>query len=202
MKLLKGMDLATIPVLSDDTKIRRVLHDGEWHFVAVDVVAALTDSVNPREYWRCLQQRELAATGADLSELCLCLDVESVSGRKCQEETATLEGVFRIVQSVPSPTAEIFKRWLARVGQEQKNRQACKTDLGTIFSMLGEAATAAITYRQNDQGLRDCGIDARKGSRIAEEAWARLEQETGEKVVTAENCLAEPESRKRLKGKK
>jgi len=68
---------------------------------------------------------------------------------------------------------------LARVGQEQKNRQACKTDLGTIFSMLGEAATAAITYRQNDQGLNGCGIAVRKGCRIAEEARERLEQETG-----------------------
>jgi hypothetical protein len=180
MKLLKGMDLATMPVLSDDTKIRRVLHDGEWHFVVVDVVAALTDSVNPREYWRCLQQQELAAAGADLSELCRCLDLESVSGRKCQEETVTLEGIFRIVQSVSSPTAEIFKRWLARVGQERKNRQICKTDLGTIFSMLGEAATAAIACRLNDQGLDGCGITARKGSRIAEEARERLEQETGE----------------------
>jgi hypothetical protein len=184
MKLVQGMDLATMPVLSDDNKIRRVLHDGEWHFVVVDVVAALTGSVNPRECWHCLQQQELATAGVDLSELCRCLDLESVSGQKCHEETATLEGIFRIVQSVSSPTAEIFKRWLARVGQEQKSRQACKTDLGTIFSMLDEAATAAIAYRQNDQEFDGCEIAVRKGSRIAEEARERLEQETGNGEMT------------------
>ena len=169
----KGMDMAIIPVVFDDRQIRRALHDGEWYFAVVDVVAALTDSVNPRDAWRCLKQQELAACGVDLSELCRWLAMEDQDGRKRQEEVATLEGVFRLVQSVSSPKAEIFKRWLARVGQERKNRQGDKTDLEMVFSMLEEAATAAIACRQNAQGLDDDGGAARKGSRIAGEARGR-----------------------------
>lgn len=176
----KGEGMTIIPVGFDDRQIRRVLHDGEWWFAVVDVVAALTDSVNSHDAWRCLKQQELAACGVDLTELCRWLAMEGPDGRKRQEEVATLEGIFRIVQSVSSPKAEIFKRWLARrVGQERKNRQGYKTDLEMVFSMLDEAATAAIACRQNTQGLDDEGGAARKGSSIAGEAQGRLEEETG-----------------------
>jgi prophage antirepressor-like protein len=171
----KGEDMVIISVVFDDRQIRRALHDGEWYFAVVDVVAALTDSVNPHDAWRCLKQQELAACGVDFSELCRCLAMEDPDGRKRQEEVATLAGIFRIVQSVYSPKAEIFKRWLARVGQERKNRQGYKTDLEMVFSMLEEATTAAIACRQqNTQGLDDDGGAARKGSRIAGEARGRL----------------------------
>lgn len=102
------------------------------------------------------------------------------SGHGFKVETVTLEGIFRIVQAIYSPRAEVFKRWLARVGQERKIRPNYKTDLDTIFSMLGEAATASIVCRQDGQGDIDDGFAVCTGKRIAGEARARLVQEAGE----------------------
>jgi len=76
------------------------------------------------------------------------------------------------------------------------------TDLELIFSMLGEAATTEITRKQDVQGLPENKIAARKGGLIAGGAREKLEKETGAKVVSEENYLIEPESRKRLKGRK
>jgi hypothetical protein len=73
------------------------------------------------------------------------------------------------------------------------------TDLELIFSMLGEAATTEIARKQDAQGFPENRLAAHKGGRIAGEAREKLEIETGEAVVTQENYLAEPESRKRLK---
>jgi hypothetical protein len=75
-------------------------------------------------------------------------------------------------------------------------------DLELIFSMLGEAATTEITRRHDAQSFGENKTAARKGGRIAGEAREKLEEETGEKVVTPENYLVEPESRKRLAAKK
>lgn len=76
------------------------------------------------------------------------------------------------------------------------------TDLELIFSMLGEAATTEIARKQDALGFPENKVAAHKGGRIAGEAREKLEVETGEGVVTPENFLVEPESRKRLKGKK
>jgi len=76
------------------------------------------------------------------------------------------------------------------------------TDLELIFSMLGEAATTEIARKQDAQGFAKNKGAARKGGRIAGDARKKLEAETGDKVVTSDNYLAEPEIRKRLTGKK
>jgi hypothetical protein len=87
-------------------------------------------------------------------------------------------------------------------GLERENLRDHMTDLEMIFSMLGEAATTEIARKLDAQGFAENETAARKGGGIAGEARERLEQETGEGVVTAGNYLAETESRKRLKGKK
>jgi DNA-damage-inducible protein D len=71
-----------------------------------------------------------------------------------------------------------------------------------IFSMLGEAATTEITRKQDARGLPENKVAARKGGRIAGVAREKLEAETGAKIVSPNNFLSEPESRKQLKGKK
>ncbi len=76
------------------------------------------------------------------------------------------------------------------------------TDLELIFSMLGEAATTEIARKQDVQGFPENRVAARKGGKIAGDAREKLEIETGDKVTIAENFLTEPESKKRLKGKK
>ncbi|MBW1790156.1 MAG: Bro-N domain-containing protein [Deltaproteobacteria bacterium] len=99
--------------------IRKTLHDGEWYFSIVDIIAALTDSENPRDYWYRMKQREKKASGIELSTFCRQLKLESADGKKYKTEVVNTENAFRIIQSIPSPKAEPFKRWLAKVGYER-----------------------------------------------------------------------------------
>lgn len=106
-------------IVFKNKEIRRLLHNNEWHFAVVDVVAALTDSDKPRDYWYRMKKRELVASGFELSTLCRQLKLAAADGKKYMTEVADTEGIFRIIQSIPSPKAEPFKRWLARVGYER-----------------------------------------------------------------------------------
>lgn len=272
-------------VVFQSKEIRRLLVDNVWFFAVVDVIAALTDSDKPRDYWYRMKKRELDSCGVELSTFCRQLKLESSDAKKYLTEMANTEGIFRIIQSIPSPKAEPFKRWLAKVGYERvqeiedpefatkRTRELYKakgysdawiekrmrgiairaelteewknrgvkdepeyailtaeiskaafgmtpgeykqfkglerenlrdhmTDLELIFSMLGEAATTEIARKQDALGFPENKVAAHKGGRIAGEAREKLEVETGEGVVTPENFLVEPESRKRLKGKK
>ena len=100
-------------------QIRRILHNNEWWFSIVDVVSALTDSFNSRDYWYKMKTRVKTEEGSELSTFCLQLKLESADRKKYETDCANTEGVFRIIQSIPSPKAEPFKRWLAKVGYER-----------------------------------------------------------------------------------
>jgi prophage antirepressor-like protein len=100
-------------------QIRKVLYGNEWWFSVVDVIAALTDSINPRDYWFRMKVRVRDEDGMELSTLCRQLKLESSDGKKYTTDCANTEGIFRIIQSIPSPKAEPFKRWLAKVGYER-----------------------------------------------------------------------------------
>jgi DNA-damage-inducible protein D len=100
-------------------KIRRTLFNGEWWFSVIDVVESLTDSVNPRDYWFKMKIRVKNEAGFEPSTLCRQFKLESPDGKLRETDCADVEGVFRIIQSIPSPKAEPFKRWLARVGYER-----------------------------------------------------------------------------------
>jgi hypothetical protein len=106
-------------VVFKDKQIRRILIEDKWYFAVVDVVAALTDSEKPRDYWYRMKLRESQSSGVELSTFCRQLKIESTDGKKYQTEVASTEGIFRIIQSIPSPKAEPFKRWLAKVGYER-----------------------------------------------------------------------------------
>lgn len=103
-------------------EIRRTIHKGEWWFVITDVVAALTDSVNPKGYFTDMRRREPelveALKGGGNLPSPLGLPFETAGGRQSLQCWNT-EGIFRLIQSIPSPKAEPFKRWLARVGYER-----------------------------------------------------------------------------------
>ncbi len=100
--------------------IRRSLYGNEWFFSVVDVVGALTDSDNPRRYWSDLKRKLSEEEGfSQLYEKIVQLKLESSDGKKYETDTANAETLFRIIQSIPSPKAEPFKRWLARVGYER-----------------------------------------------------------------------------------
>ena len=101
--------------------IRKVLHNGEWWFSVVDVVAVLTDQTDDltaRKYWNKLAER-LRKEGSESVTKCHQLKLEASDGKKYKTDCADTETMFRIVQSIPSPKAEPMKRWLAKVGYER-----------------------------------------------------------------------------------
>ncbi len=99
----------------------RSLWDDEhekWYFSIVDVIEVLTESPNPRKYWSVLKTR-LKAEGSELATNCSQLKLQSSDGKFYKTDVADTEQLFRLIQSVPSPKAEPFKLWLARVGSER-----------------------------------------------------------------------------------
>jgi DNA-damage-inducible protein D len=103
-------------------EIRRVIHGNEWWFVISDIVAALTDSTNPADYLKKLRKRDEplseAFKGGGQLVPPLGLEFDTAGGRQLLQCWNT-EGVFRLIQSIPSPKAEPFKRWLAKMGYER-----------------------------------------------------------------------------------
>ena len=91
----------------------------EWYFSVVDIVGALTDSKNPRDYWYRVKKRMTVEEKSQLSTICRQLKLESPDGKMYNTDVADIQGIFRIIQSVPSPKAEPFKMWLAEVGKER-----------------------------------------------------------------------------------
>ena len=85
------------------------------YFSVVDVVAVLTDSDKPRDYWYRIKERE-KISGIELSTICRQFKLEAPDGKLRETDCASTEGILRIIQSIPSPKAEPFKRWLAQVG--------------------------------------------------------------------------------------
>ena len=100
-------------------KIRKTIYKNEWWFSVVDVVEALTESVNPNDYWFKMKIRVESEDGIELSTICRQLKLEASDGKLRLTDCANTEGLFRIIQSIPSPKAEPFKLWLAKVGYER-----------------------------------------------------------------------------------
>ena len=107
--------------LFEDNKIRSVWDNEkeEWYFSVVDVVGALTDSPNPRDYWYRVKKRMSEEEKSQLSTFCRQLKFKAADGKKYSTDAADMQGIFRIIQSIPSPKAEPFKMWLAEVGKER-----------------------------------------------------------------------------------
>ena len=90
----------------------------EWYFSIVDVVGSLTESNNPRDYWYRVKKRMSEEEKSELSTICRQLKLKAPDGKMRLTDVADMQGIFRIIQSVPSPKAEPFKMWLAEVGKE------------------------------------------------------------------------------------
>lgn len=90
----------------------------EWYFSIIDILGVLTESDNPRKYWSVLKTR-LKKEGNKLATNCSQLKMEAADGKMRETDVADMQGIFRIIQSVPSPKAEPFKMWLAEVGKER-----------------------------------------------------------------------------------
>ncbi|MFZ2125033.1 MAG: Bro-N domain-containing protein [Candidatus Saccharimonadales bacterium] len=129
-------------------EIRKILHGGEWWFVINDVIAALTDSPNPSGYLRDMRRRdeevarlfEPVEKGGGQIDTPLLLPFDTPGGKQKLLSWNT-EGIFRLIQSIPSKKAEPFKRWLARVGyervQEIENPELAQKRMRAIYRAKG-----------------------------------------------------------------
>ncbi|MBI5688192.1 MAG: Bro-N domain-containing protein [Verrucomicrobia bacterium] len=142
-------------------QIRRTIHNNEWWFVISDVVAALTDSANPSDYLKKLRKRDplLAEAFKGGGQLVppLGLEFDTPGGLQTLQCWHT-EGVFRLIQSIPSPKAEPFKRWLARVGyeriQEIENPELATKRTRALYKAKGYS-DAWIEKRMRSIAIRD-----------------------------------------------
>ncbi len=117
---MEDHDKKTSIKLFEDYKVR-TSWDGEketWYFSVVDIVGILSESTNPNNYWKVLKNR-LRKEGSQLVTTCNQLKMQSSDGKFYKTDVLDTEGVLRLVQSIPSPKAEPFKLWLAKVGSER-----------------------------------------------------------------------------------
>ncbi len=101
-----------------EKQIRKILLNNEWYFSVIDVCAVLVESTDSGAYWRKLKQR-LVAEGSEVVTFCHGLKLTAPDGKKRETDCANTEGIFRIIQAIPSPKAEPFKLWLAKIGKER-----------------------------------------------------------------------------------
>ncbi len=100
----------------ENKEIRKVWHNEQWYFSVVDVIEALTDSNNPNRYWTDLKRRSEKESGQSYA-FCVRLNLPRTGGKNYPSDCANTEGVFRIIQSIPSPKAEPIRLWLAEQGR-------------------------------------------------------------------------------------
>ncbi|OGI93926.1 phage antirepressor protein [Candidatus Nomurabacteria bacterium RIFCSPLOWO2_01_FULL_40_18] len=194
------MDNITKIVLFKNKQVRKMLHNNEWWFSVVDVCEALADSIDSGAYWRKLKQR-LTEEGNEVVTFCHGLKLTAPDGKMRETDCANTEGVFRIVQSIPSPKAEPFKRWLAKVGYER---------IQEIENP--ELATKRTRMLYKLKGYSDDWIEKRmRGIAIREELTDEWEnrgakEEKDYEILTAEISKATfgvtPSEYKKLKGLK
>jgi hypothetical protein len=119
--------------------IRKIWHNNEWWFSVVDIVEVLTDSPTPRQYWGKVKEREFIAL--QLSPIWVQLKLLAEDGKLRETDCVNTEGAFRIIQSIPSPKAEPFKLWLAKVGyervQEIENPELAQRRMKEIYKLKG-----------------------------------------------------------------
>ena len=165
--------------------IRRVLHDDEWWFSVVDVVAALTDSKRPRKYWSDLKRQLSYKEGfSELSENIGQLPMPGEDGKLYPTDAATAETILRIIQSIPSPRAEPFKRWLAKVGYER---------IQEIQDPEIAIKRAIVTYQI--QGRSDDWIEKRIRSIVARKEltseWRKRGIQEGQEYAMLTNAISQ-----------
>jgi len=182
-------------------EIRKTFREKEWWFSVVDVIGALTESMNPRDYWFKMKARVKDEEALELSTICRQLKLEAADGKKYETDCANTEGMFRIIQSIPSHKAGPFKLWLARVGYERVQEIDDP-----------ELATKRTRALYKAKGYPDEWIEKRlRGIAIREELtdeWQKhgVEKHKEYEILTAEISKAAfgltPNKHKRLKGLK
>ena len=120
--------------------IRRKLVNNEWFFSIIDIIEVLTESTIPRRYWSDLKIK-LKEEGFESYDKIVQLKLKSGDGKEYETDCANTEGIFRLIQSIPSKKAEPFKRWLAKVGyeriQEIENPELAQERMKSLYEQKG-----------------------------------------------------------------
>jgi DNA-damage-inducible protein D len=128
-------------ILFQSKQIRRIWHNDEWFYSVIDIVGALTDSSNPRDYWYKMKIREEKEAEFQLSTICLQLKLESADGKKYATDCVNTKNAFRLIQSIPSKKAEPFKMWLAEVGKDRideiENPEFAQERMKSLYEQKG-----------------------------------------------------------------
>ncbi len=134
------MDSKNALVVFQGSHIRRIWHNNEWWFSIIDIIEVLTDSERPRKYWSDLKTK-LNLEGFELSDKIGQLKLQSSDGKFYETDCANTQILFRIIQSIPSPKAEPFKQWLAKVGyeriQEIENPELAQKRMKALYKAKG-----------------------------------------------------------------
>jgi prophage antirepressor-like protein len=124
-------------------QIRKVIHNNEWWFSISDIIEALTNSTDPKQYIKKMRQRD-PELNTYWGTICTPLEMIAEDGKNRKVNCANTESIFRIIQSIPSPIAEPFKRWLAKVGfervQEIENPELAAQRMRTLYKLKGYSA--------------------------------------------------------------
>lgn len=167
-------------IIFEDAPVRRVWVTSEekWYFSIVDVVKVLTNSADSRDYWYRMKIRVKNEDGVELSTFCRQLKLEASDGKKYETDCADTESLFRIIQSMPSPKAEPFKRWLAKVGyerlQETIEPERAINRARSNWQAMG-ASDKWIEQRMRGQEIRNNLTDYWKDSGVKEDTeYAKL----------------------------
>lgn len=166
------MNKETAVVLFKESTIRRIWYKDEWWFSVADICAALTNSVDAGAYWRKLKQR-LNEESSQPVTFCHGLKLPAPDGKLRVTDCANTEGILRLIQSIPSPKAEPFKRWLAKVGyeriQEIENPELAQERMKQLYEKKGypkdwvDKRLRGIAIRQNlTDEWQERGINTQK----------------------------------------
>lgn len=188
-----GEDRAILPF--DDGSmgrlIRRVWHEGLWYFSVVDVIAVLTDSESPRQYWGMLKKRLQDEGANEPLTKCLQLKMRALDGKLRATDAAGAETMLRIMQSVPSPKAEPIKQWLAYEGarrleelEEDQKRPLLRSEMSNRNRMLANTATTAGVLTSRDFAVfQDFGYMGLYNGEKARDIAARKGLAKGEHIL-------------------
>ena len=156
-------------IVFESKKIRRIWNEDEWYYSVIDIIEALTDSPTPRQYWGKVKDREFGKL--QLSPIWVQLKLPAKDGKKYNTDCVNTQSAFRLIQSIPSPNAEPFKRWLAKVGyqriEEIENPELAQERMKEIYEQKGydkdwiDKRLRGIAIRQNltdewkERGIKD-----------------------------------------------
>lgn len=170
-------------VMFKNEEIRKVFHESEWWFSVVDVIGAITQSSKPSRYWSQLKKQVSEKEGnSELFANIEQLPLPSADGKKYQTDVVTTETLLRLIQSIPSPRAEPFKKWLAKVGYER-----------ILEIQNPEIAIKRAIFQYQIQGRNDDWIEKRIRSIVVRKEltteWAKRGVSAGQEYAALTNMI-------------